>query len=54
MILRGAIECGKTYALEAIQNHYKGEGLKAVWDEECEPKTLKYWKKITEKNKCIL
>ena len=49
VILRGAIGCGKTSALKAIQNHYKGKGLKAVWDEESEPKTFKNWKSFTEK-----
>ena len=49
VILRGAIGCGKTYALEAIQNHYKTKGFKVVWDEESEPKTLKNWKSFTEK-----
>ena len=46
MILRGAIGCGKTYALEAIQNHYKGKGFKVVWNEL---ETLKNWKSFTEK-----
>ena len=46
VILRGAIGCGKTYALEAIQNHYKGKGFKVVWDEESKHKT---WKSFTEK-----
>nr|XP_022344027.1 uncharacterized protein LOC111137072 isoform X3 [Crassostrea virginica] len=49
LILRGAIGCGKTSALKAIQNHYEGKGFKAIWDEESEPKTLKNWKNFTEK-----
>ena len=49
VILRGAIGCGKTFAIKAIQNRYKGKGFKAVWDEESEPKTLKNWKSFPEK-----
>nr|XP_022312288.1 uncharacterized protein LOC111117454 isoform X2 [Crassostrea virginica] len=47
VILRGAIGCGKTSALKAIQNHYKAEGFKVVWDEESEHET---WKMFTEKS----
>ena len=30
LILRGATECGKTYAFNAILNHFKAEGFKIV------------------------
>lgn len=33
IILKGAIGCGKTYALKAIQNHFQEIGLETVWVE---------------------